>query len=91
MPFQAPGSLSADQVYAVSAYVLHLNGIIGGIAGWFGQTLTLQDILGWIFRPIMFVLSVPWEEAKAAGALFGEKLIRKPPRPPRRDSCRREG
>lgn len=28
MPFNAPGSLSADQVYAVSAYVLYLNGIV---------------------------------------------------------------
>ncbi len=60
---------------AFVALIELLNGIIGGVAGWFGQALTLQDILGWIFRPIMFVLSVPWEEAKAAGALFGEKLI----------------
>jgi cytochrome c len=28
-PFDAPGSLTADQVYAVTAYLLHLNGIIG--------------------------------------------------------------
>lgn len=29
MPFQAPKSLTADEVYAVSAYILSLNGIIG--------------------------------------------------------------
>ena len=29
MPFQATKSLSADEVYAVSAYILSLNGIIG--------------------------------------------------------------
>ena len=29
MPFTAPGSLSADQVYAVTAFLLHANGIIG--------------------------------------------------------------
>jgi len=28
MPFNAPQSLTPDQVYAVSAYVLHLNGIV---------------------------------------------------------------
>ena len=28
-PFGEPGSLTADQVYAVTAYLLHLNGIIG--------------------------------------------------------------
>jgi len=29
MPFSAPKSLTSEEVYAVSAYVLHLNGIIG--------------------------------------------------------------
>jgi cytochrome c len=29
MPFNAPESLTADQVYAVSAYVLSMNGILG--------------------------------------------------------------
>ena len=29
MPFEEPGTLSADQVYAVTAYILHLNGIVG--------------------------------------------------------------
>jgi hypothetical protein len=28
-PFDEPGSLTADQVYGVTAYLLHLNGIIG--------------------------------------------------------------
>jgi S-disulfanyl-L-cysteine oxidoreductase SoxD len=28
-PFDAPGSLTADQVYAVTAYMLYLNGIVG--------------------------------------------------------------
>lgn len=29
MPFNRPGSLAPDEVYAVVAYVLHLNGIVG--------------------------------------------------------------
>ena len=28
MPFQTPGSLSNDELYAVTAYVLFLNGIV---------------------------------------------------------------
>lgn len=28
MPFEEPGTLSDDQVYAVTAYVLHLNGLV---------------------------------------------------------------
>ncbi len=52
------------------------NGIVGGVAGLFGfEGITLQKILGIIFQPLMFLLSVPWEEAQAAGSLFGEKLI----------------
>jgi cytochrome c len=32
MPFNAPQTLSNDEVYAVTAYVLHLNGIVGADA-----------------------------------------------------------
>lgn len=61
---------------AFVALIALFNGLIGGIAGLFGiEGLTLQSILGWIFRPLMWTLSVPWSEAHAAGALFGEKLI----------------
>jgi CNT family concentrative nucleoside transporter len=60
---------------AFVALIALFNGIVGGIAGWFGYELTLQKILGWIFSPLMYLLSVPWAEAQAAGALFGEKLI----------------
>ncbi|MCH7821044.1 MAG: NupC/NupG family nucleoside CNT transporter, partial [Proteobacteria bacterium] len=28
-----------------------------------------------LFQPLMYLLSVPWAEAEAAGALFGEKII----------------
>jgi concentrative nucleoside transporter, CNT family len=53
-----------------------LNGIIGGIGGWFGlDSLTLQKILGWIFSPLMLLVGTPWTEAQVAGGLFGEKLV----------------
>lgn len=29
MPFKEPGTLSDEQVYAVTAYILHLNGLVG--------------------------------------------------------------
>ncbi len=29
MPFQSPGTLTNDEIYAVTAYVLYLNGIVG--------------------------------------------------------------
>ncbi len=53
-----------------------LNGILGGIGGWFGfDGLTFQSLLGQIFRPLMFAVGVPWAEAGISGTLFGEKLV----------------
>jgi len=60
---------------AFIALIALFNGLVGWVAGWFGYELTLQMILGWAFSPLMYLLSVPWAEAQAAGALFGEKLI----------------
>lgn len=61
---------------AFMALIAMVNGILDGVAGWVGiEGLTLQKILGWVFSPLMYLLSVPWSEAQAAGALFGEKLI----------------
>jgi S-disulfanyl-L-cysteine oxidoreductase SoxD len=39
MPLNAPKSLSDDEVYAVSAYILQLNGIIGETDAMDAQTL----------------------------------------------------
>jgi CNT family concentrative nucleoside transporter len=61
---------------AFVALIALFNGIVGGLFALVGiEGVTLQLILGKIFQPLMYVLSVPWHEAEAAGALFGEKLI----------------
>jgi len=53
-----------------------VNGLLGGVGGLVGvEDLSAQMILGWIFAPLMYLLSIPWAEAQAAGAIFGEKLI----------------
>jgi len=53
-----------------------VNGILGGIGGWFGiEDLTLQGILGLAFAPIAFVVGVPWDEALQAGSLIGQKIV----------------
>jgi CNT family concentrative nucleoside transporter len=57
------------------ALIALFNGLVGLVSGWFGFELTLQKILGWVFAPVMYLLSIPWAEAQAAGALFGEKVI----------------
>jgi CNT family concentrative nucleoside transporter len=61
---------------AFVALIALFNGLVGGLFSLIGiEGVTLQLILGKIFQPLMFLLSVPWEEAEAAGALFGEKII----------------
>jgi CNT family concentrative nucleoside transporter len=61
---------------AFVALIALFNGLVGGLFGLFGiEGITLQFLLGKVFQPLMYVLSVPWAEAEAAGALFGEKII----------------
>lgn len=63
-------------VLAFVALVALANGILGGIGGWFGHPdLSFQAILGTIFKPVMYLLNVPWNEAGAAGGFFGEKIV----------------
>ncbi len=57
------------------ALIALFNGLVGLVAGWFGYEMTLQKLLGWVFSIPMWLLSIPWEEAQLAGALFGEKII----------------
>ena len=49
---------------------------MGGIGSWFGYPdLSFQQLLGWIFQPLMVLLNVPWNEAGIAGGLFGTKVV----------------
>ena len=44
--------------------------IIPGLSG-----LTLQGMLGWLLRPLVWLAGVPWVESAAAGELMGVKTI----------------
>jgi CNT family concentrative nucleoside transporter len=61
---------------AFVALIALFNGLVGWVFSLVGiDGVTMQLILGKIFQPLMYLLSVPWAEAEAVGALFGEKLI----------------
>ncbi len=63
-------------VLAFVALVALTNGILGGIGGWFGlPDLSFQQIVGYVFAPVMFLIGVPWQEALQAGGLFGAKIV----------------
>lgn len=61
---------------AFIAIVALLNGILGGIGGWFGfENLSLELILGYVFAPLAFAIGVPWSEAVQAGNFIGQKIV----------------
>jgi CNT family concentrative nucleoside transporter len=61
---------------AFIALIAMLNGVIGWAGGLFGHPeLTFEAILGVLFRPLAFLLGVPWAEAGAAGSFIGQKLV----------------
>ncbi len=58
------------------ALIALVNGLFGWIHGgvaWFPATL--QTVLGWIFRPIAWVMGVPWHDSGVVGSLLGERMV----------------
>jgi CNT family concentrative nucleoside transporter len=63
-------------VLAFVALVAMANGFLGWLGGLLGyEGLSFQQLVGYIFAPIMYLLGVPWEEALTAGGLFGTKVV----------------
>lgn len=63
-------------VLAFVALVALANGLLGGLGNLVGlKGLSFQGILGEVFAPVMYLLGVPWNEASAAGGLFGTKVV----------------
>ena len=61
---------------AFVALVALANGLLGAAGGLAGYPdLSFQQILGWIFAPVMFLIGIPWSEAGTAGGLFGTKIV----------------
>lgn len=40
-----------------------------------GEPVTLQRLLGFAMAPLVWALGIPWNEARAAGALMGTKIV----------------
>ena len=77
---QSDGVKLAVAIAAMLIAFVGLIALFNGLVGWLGglvgdEGLTLERMLGWVFGPLMYLLSVPWSEAQISGAFFGEKLI----------------
>ncbi|NQX93455.1 MAG: NupC/NupG family nucleoside CNT transporter [Erythrobacter sp.] len=59
------------------ALVALANGLLGGAGAWIGYPeLTFQQLFGFIFAPVMFLIGIPdWNQAQIAGGLFGTKIV----------------
>jgi len=56
---------------AFIALVALFNGILVSVH----HTLTLENVLGTIFRPFAFLMGVPWSESRTVGALLGQRMV----------------
>jgi len=63
-------------LFSFISLVALFNGMLGGIGAWFGlEGLTLQQILGYLFAPLAWLMGVSWSEAMLAGSFIGQKIV----------------
>ncbi|MGL4220410.1 MAG: NupC/NupG family nucleoside CNT transporter, partial [Shewanella sp.] len=63
-------------LFSFISLVALFNGMLGGIGAWFGlEGLTLQQILGYLFAPLAWLMGVSWDEAMLAGSFIGQKIV----------------
>ncbi|CAM4191430.1 NupC/NupG family nucleoside CNT transporter [Lederbergia lenta] len=61
---------------AFISLIFLVNMIIGAIGGIFGyDSLTLEQILGYLFFPFAFLIGIPWDEALKAASFIGQKFV----------------
>ncbi len=61
---------------AFVSLVALLNGLLGGVGGWFGlPDLSMELILGCLLSPMAWLMGIPWNEALTSGAIIGQKIV----------------
>ncbi len=59
----------------IFALVFIMNEFLGIFPNVYGEPLTVNRMLGWIFAPIVLAFGIPIEEAYVAGQLMGTKAV----------------
>ncbi len=57
------------------AFVALINAALGVLPHWGNAAITLQRIFAWPFRPVMWLVGLPWNEAGTAATLMGTKTV----------------
>ena len=74
------GFRMAGAIAAMLIAFIGLIALVNGLLGWGGSLvgltdLSLEGLMGIVFRPLAWLLGVPWSEATMAGSLIGQKLV----------------
>ncbi|OOF69710.1 NupC/NupG family nucleoside CNT transporter [Rodentibacter caecimuris] len=60
---------------AFVALLALINGLLSGLGSLFDYSeLNLQMLFGWLFKPLAYLIGIPWEESQIAGQMIGMKL-----------------
>ena len=51
----------------VALLLMAISGLCGGV--------TLEQVFGWIFSPLAWIIGVPWAEVQTGGSFIGQKLV----------------
>jgi CNT family concentrative nucleoside transporter len=57
------------------ALVALANQLVGFVTAPFGAKLTVEQMLGWLFAPLAWLIGIPWAECAKAGSLLGIKTV----------------
>jgi len=87
----AEGLRLALNVGAMLLAFIALLALINSFLGWFGEVpntlgsyvgldvpifnVTIQNLLGYIFAPVAFLIGIPWSDSLAVGSMLGTKIV----------------
>jgi concentrative nucleoside transporter, CNT family len=62
------------------ALIALVNGIFGGVHNWLSPhhipfPTSLDEVLGWIFAPVAWLIGIPWHSAPIVGNLLGTRMV----------------
>ncbi|MCX2733055.1 NupC/NupG family nucleoside CNT transporter [Saccharopolyspora sp. NFXS83] len=63
-------------LFAFVSLIALLNLVLGAFGGLVGLgDITFEQIIGYVFAPVMWLIGVPWDDAVVAGGFIGQKLV----------------
>jgi CNT family concentrative nucleoside transporter len=71
----------AAMLIAFLAFVALINGVLGGIHNYLAGTAfwwfpdSLETIFGVIFRPVAWLIGIPWKDSMFVGNLLGTRMV----------------